>query len=92
MTATFVGMLLPVIAIVAVGDSLATSPSRSALIFAGLVLLGLVPLAWWAFLRRRRTAGAPGAPRRVATAVARKLLKWIGSGARAPSPRNYPRV
>ena len=45
MTATFVGMLLPVIAIVAVGDSLATSPSRSAVIFAGLVLLALVPLA-----------------------------------------------
>ena len=59
MTATFVGMLLPVIAIVAVGDSLATSPSRSAVIFAGLVLLALVPLAWWVFPRRRRTASAP---------------------------------
>lgn len=59
MAATFVGMLLPVIAIVAVGDSLATSPSRSAVIFAGLVLLALVPLAWWVFPRRRKTASAP---------------------------------
>lgn len=59
MTATLVGMLLPVIAIVAVGDSLATSPSRSAILFAGLILLAFVPLAWWAFPRHRKAADPP---------------------------------
>ena len=59
MTATFVGMLLPVIAIVAVGDSLGASPSRSAVIFAGLVLLALAPLVWWFLPRLRRPTSAP---------------------------------
>ena len=56
MTATLVGVLLPVIAIVAVGDSLATSPSRSPIIFAGLMLLAFAPLAWWIVPRHRTTA------------------------------------
>lgn len=55
-TATFVGMLIPVIAIVAVGDSLAESPLRAASIFGALVLLALAPIAWWSWRRFRRGA------------------------------------
>ena len=56
MTATLLGMVIPVIAIVAVGDSLNASPTRAAIIFGGLVLLALVPLAWWLAPRLRGTA------------------------------------
>lgn len=45
--ATFAGMLLPVIAIVAVGDALLTNPGQAALIFGGLVLLAVLPLGFW---------------------------------------------
>lgn len=50
--ATFAGMLLPVIAIVAVGDALLTNPGRAALIFGALVLLAVLPLVYWMFRPR----------------------------------------
>ncbi len=56
-TATLIGMTPPVIAIVAVGDSLADSPLRAASIFGALILLTLTPLAYWLW-RRRRSAAA----------------------------------
>lgn len=56
LSATLVGMVLPVIAIVAVGDSLTDSPLRAASIFGALVLVALAPLVWWAWPRRRRAA------------------------------------
>ena len=59
MTATLFGMVIPVIAIVAVGDSLNASPTRAAILFGGLVLLALVPLAWWLAPRLRRTTPTP---------------------------------
>ncbi len=56
MTATLLGMVVPVVAIVAVGDSLDTSPSRSMLILGGLLLLALIPIAWWRLPRYHATA------------------------------------
>ncbi len=46
-SATFLGMLPPVVAIVAVGDLLVSRPGWSALIFGGLFLLWAVPFLWW---------------------------------------------
>jgi uncharacterized membrane protein YdjX (TVP38/TMEM64 family) len=60
MTATLLGMVIPVVAIVAVGDSLDASPSRAALIFGGLLLLALIPIAWWLLPRDRAVARRPG--------------------------------
>jgi len=57
-TATLVGMLIPVVAIVAVGDSLADSPLRAASIFGALVLLTVAPVVWWFWQRRRTSAPA----------------------------------
>ncbi len=55
--ATFVGMIPPVIAIVAVGAALPTHPTLSAVIFAVLVLAVIVPLvvAWlpWSWKRKK---------------------------------------
>lgn len=46
--ATFLGMLPPVVAIVAVGDLLVSRPaSWSALIFGALFVLWAVPFLWW---------------------------------------------
>ena len=58
-SATLIGMLLPVIAIVAVGDSLTESPLRAASIFGALVLVALAPLVWWSWAQWRgvRAAG-----------------------------------
>lgn len=53
-SATLVGTVVPVIGIVAVGDSLGTAPARAALIFGGLVLLAPVPLVWWTVAGRTR--------------------------------------
>jgi uncharacterized membrane protein YdjX (TVP38/TMEM64 family) len=57
-SATLVGTAIPVIGIVAVGDSLGTAPLRAAVIFGGLVLLAVVPLVWWAFRGGRRRGRA----------------------------------
>ncbi len=45
--ATFLGMLPPVVAIVAVGDLLVSRPAWSALIFGALFVLWAVPFLWW---------------------------------------------
>ncbi len=52
--ATFLGMLPPVVAIVAVGDLLLTDPALSALVFGVLVLVWALPFLWWLRPRRRR--------------------------------------
>ena len=46
--ATLAGMILPVVAIVGLGDALARSPALAAAIAGALVALVVVPLAWWA--------------------------------------------
>lgn len=52
--ATFVGMIPPVIAIVAVGATLPTRPALSAAIFGGLVLMVFVPILFALVPWRRR--------------------------------------
>ena len=52
--ATFLGMLPPVVAIVAVGDLLVSRPGWSALIFGALFVLWAVPFLWWLCPGRRR--------------------------------------
>ncbi len=56
--ATFLGMLPPVVAIVAVGDLLVSRPGWSALIFGLLFVLWAVPFLWWLRPRRHRRDGA----------------------------------
>ena len=56
-SATLVGMVPPVVAIVAVGDSLAESPLRAALIFGVLVVVTVAPVGWWV-VRRRASGGS----------------------------------
>ena len=46
--ATFAGMIVPVVAIVGMGDALARSPALAAAIAGALLALVVVPLAWWA--------------------------------------------
>ena len=45
--ATFAGMILPVIGIVAVGDQLIANPARAVLIFGILAALAVLPFVWW---------------------------------------------
>ena len=45
--ATFAGMILPVIGVVAVGDQLIANPGRAALIFGVLALLAVLPFVCW---------------------------------------------
>lgn len=52
--ATLVGMTPPVIAIVAVGDQLASRPALALAIFGTLLLLAVGPLTWWSVVRERR--------------------------------------
>jgi len=52
--ATFLGMLPPVVAIVAVGDLLVSRPRWSALIFGALFMLWVGPFLWWLRPLRRR--------------------------------------
>lgn len=53
--ATFVGMIPPVIAIVAVGATIPTNPALAGIIFGGLVLAVLIPLIVpWLPMRRRK--------------------------------------
>lgn len=59
--ATFVGMIPPVIAIVAVGATLPTRPALSAAIFGGLVLMVFVPILF-ALLPKRRRSSDPDQP------------------------------
>lgn len=59
--ATFVGMIPPVIAIVAVGATLPTRPALSAAIFGGLVLMVFVPILF-ALLPKRRRSSVPDQP------------------------------
>ena len=74
-TASLAGIVIPVVGVVAVGDSLVTDPPRAVAIVVGLIVLGLTPFAWAAVARRRARAVAvvpvevaeptlPGAPRR----------------------------
>lgn len=56
-TASFAGILVPVIGVVAVGDSLVSDPRRAALIVAALILLALTPVAWATVSRRRSRGG-----------------------------------
>ncbi len=46
-SATFLGMLPPVVAIVAVGDLLVSRPRWSVLIFGALFMLWVGPFLWW---------------------------------------------
>lgn len=59
--ATFVGMIPPVIAIVAVGATLPNRPALSATIFGGLVLMVFVPILV-ALLPRGRRSTVPDQP------------------------------
>ena len=54
--ATFIGMIPPVVGIVAVGATLSDNPALSGAIFSGLVVLAIGPLLvpWLPSLRRRR--------------------------------------
>ncbi len=45
--ATFLGTLPPVVAIVAVGDLLTTTPTWSIALFVILALLWAAPILWW---------------------------------------------
>ncbi len=53
LSATLVGMLLPVLAIVAVGGSPTESPLHAASICGALVLVALTPLVWRSWTRWR---------------------------------------
>lgn len=57
--ATLLGMLPPVMAIVAVGDQLAERPTAAAAVFGGLLLLVVLPLGWWS-LRPDASPAASG--------------------------------
>lgn len=52
-SASLAGIVLPVIGVVAVGDSLVSNPERAMLIVTGLILLALTPVAWATASRRR---------------------------------------
>lgn len=56
--ATFVGMIPPVIAIVAVGAMLPTRPGLSAVIFGGLVLMVFIPILVTLFATRTRSTAS----------------------------------
>ena len=52
-SASLAGIVVPVIGVVAVGDSLVSDPRRAALIVAALIVLALTPVAWATGSRRR---------------------------------------
>ena len=62
--ATFVGMIPPVVAIVAVGATLPTRPELSAAIFGGLVLMVFVPILVALVPRRARATSSEQPPAR----------------------------
>ena len=71
-TASFAGIVLPIVGIVAVGDALVTAPLRAAVIVVALVLLALTPFAWAAVIGRRTQPAAPVDDREATTTAARR--------------------